>query len=74
MKRISMILGIVLFPIGVCAQSETEIRKAIKVCDYEAAISQIEPAMGDTIWTPLRAQSLEAMNRHPEASRNGTRC
>lgn len=67
MKRISMILGIVLFPIGVCAQSETEIRKAIKACDYETAITQIEPMMGDTIWTPLRAQSLEAMNRHPEA-------
>ena len=45
-----MILGIVLFPIGVCAQSETEIRKAIKICDYEAAISQIELYRLQFLW------------------------
>lgn len=55
--------------IVLCAysQTESEIQKAIKACNYETVIHQIEPILGDTIMTPLRAQSLKAMNRHLEA-------
>ncbi len=60
---------LLLFLISTCiqAQSEVEIRKAIWTCNYEKPISSIKPAIGDSIFTPLRAQALEAMNRYPEA-------
>ena len=56
-----------LCPIWVQAQSEKEILQAMETFDYEIPIERISPANGDSVLTPLRAQSLEAMNRYAEA-------
>ena len=56
-----------LCPIWVQAQSEKEILQAMETFDYEIPIERISPASGDSVLTPLRAQSLEAMNRYAEA-------
>ena len=67
MMKLIITLFFILLPICVHSQSEVEIRTALKVCDYEKPIQLIGVAIGDTILTPLRAQALEAMNRHSEA-------
>ena len=62
-----IILIFVLLPLWAHSQSETDIRLAIKNCNYEIPIQQIPTAAGDSVLTPMRAQALKAMNRHPEA-------
>ena len=54
-------------PFMVNAQTEEDIRRSIDSYDYEVPITFIAPALGDSIFTPLRAQALKAMNRHAEA-------
>ena len=49
------------------AQSIEEIHRAMDAYDYEMPIAQIAPASGDTLFTPLRAKALRAMNRNAEA-------
>ena len=66
MKHI-IILLFGLLPLWSYPQSETEIRLAIRNCNYEIPIQQIPAACGDSILTPMRAQALKAMNRHAEA-------
>ena len=61
-----IILIFVLLPLWAYSQSETDIRIAIKNCNYEIPIQQIPTAAGDSILTPMRAQALKAMNRHPD--------
>ena len=56
-----------LLPLNLFAQTEIEMRNAIESFDYEAPISYIAPASGDTLLTPLRARALKAMNRTSEA-------
>lgn len=56
-----------LFPLGLFAQTEAEMRNAIEAYDYETPVSCIAPACGDSVLTPLRAQALRAMGRHAEA-------
>lgn len=62
----------VVFLLWLCAvpalaQTEEEIRTALDQYDYETPIRRIAPALGDSVFTPLRAQSLKAMNRYQEA-------
>ena len=66
MKKLTFLLCCLL-SLGAFAQSETDIRKALEAYDYETPIAQIAPACGDSLFTPLRAQALKAMNRHAEA-------
>ena len=66
MKNLIIVL-LTLFPLSVNTQSETDFRKALEAYDYETPIAQIAPVCGDSLLTPLRAQALKAMNRHPEA-------
>lgn len=66
MKQLITLL-LCMFPLWVNAQTEEEIRKALENYDYETPIAQIAPAAGDSVFTPLRAQALKAMNRHSEA-------
>lgn len=66
MKHILVILSFLL-PIGAYGQSEQEIRLALKTCDYDIPVQQIAPANGDSLFTPMRAQALKALNRYPEA-------
>ena len=49
------------------AQSVEEYRQAMDAFDYEMPIERIAPEKGDSIFTPLRAKALKAMNRHSEA-------
>ena len=66
MKHI-IILLFGLLPLWGYPQSETDIRLAIRNCNYEIPIQQIPAACGDSILTPMRAQALKAMSRHAEA-------
>ena len=54
-------------PMWANAQSVEEIRQAMDAYDYEKPIELIAPEKGDTLFTPLRAKALKAMNRHQEA-------
>ena len=54
-------------PMWANAQSVEEIRQAMDAYDYEKPIELISPEKGDTLFTPLRAKALKAMNRHQEA-------
>ena len=68
MKQIiTLLLLIGLCPMWAKAQSIEEIHRAMDAYDYEMPIAQIAPASGDTLFTPLRAKALRAMNRYPEA-------
>ena len=69
MKKTITFLLLILLPMCIYSQSEAEIRLSVKACDYESVIRQILPENGDTLFTPLRAQALEAMNRFPEATK-----
>lgn len=69
MKKTITFLLLILLPMCIYSQSEAEIRSSVKACDYESVIRQILPENGDTLFTPLRAQALEAMNRFPEATK-----
>jgi len=62
-----MLFVLFLFPWGLYAQTDVEMRNAIEAYDYETPISCIAPACGDSVLTPLRAMALRAMNRHAEA-------
>ena len=62
-----MLFVLFLFPWGLYAQTDVEMRNAIEAYDYETPISCIAPACGDSVLTPLRAKALRAMNRHAEA-------
>ena len=64
---ITLLLLISLCPHRAKAQSIEEIHRAMDAYDYEMPIAQIAPASGDTLFTPLRAKALRAMNRYPEA-------
>ena len=66
MKKLTLLLCCLL-SLGAFAQSESDLRKALEVYDYETPIAQIASACGDSLLTPLRAQALKAMNRYPEA-------
>ena len=66
MKRLLMFF-LILCPLWVQAQSEPEIRQAMDRYEYEVPIQQIAPTLGDSVFTPLRAQALKAMSRYPEA-------
>ena len=66
MKRIVTLL-LSLLPLCASAQTVEEIRQALEAYDYETPIAGIRPAIGDSVFTPLRAQALKAMNRYPEA-------
>ena len=66
MKRIVTLL-LSLLPLCASAQTVEEIRQALEAYDYETSIAGIRPAIGDSVFTPLRAQALKAMNRYPEA-------
>ena len=66
MKNLITLL-LTFLPLLANAQSESDLRKALEVYDYETPIAQIAPACGDSLLTPLRAQALKAMNRHAEA-------
>ena len=66
-QLITLLLLISLYPMWAKAQSIEEIRQAMDAYDYEMPIAQIAPASGDTLFTPLRAKALRAMNRYPEA-------
>ena len=68
MKQIiTLLLLIGLCPMWAKAQSIEEIHRAMDAYDYEMPIAQIAPASGDTLFTPLRAKALRAMNRYSEA-------
>ena len=68
MKQIiTLLLLISLCSMWAKAQSIDEIRKALDAYDYEMPIARISPVAGDSLFTPLRAQALRAMNRYPEA-------
>ena len=54
-------------PVWTNAQSVEEFRQAMDAYDYEMPIERIAPEKGDTLFTPLRAKALKAMNRHSEA-------
>ena len=62
-----MLFVLFLFPWGLYAQTDVEMRNAIEAYDYETPISCIAPACGDSVLTPLRAKALRAMNRYAEA-------
>lgn len=66
MKQLITLLLSVL-PLYTMAQSEADIRKALDAYDFETPIQQIAPASGDSVFVPLRAQALKAMNRYAEA-------
>ena len=66
MKRL-LIFFLILCPLWVQAQSEPEIRQTMDRYEYEVPIQQIAPTLGDSVFTPLRAQALKAMSRYPEA-------
>lgn len=66
-QLITLLLLIGLCPMWAKAQSIEEIRQAMDAYDYEMPIAQIAPASGDTLFTPLRAKALRAMNRNAEA-------
>ena len=66
MKKLVVFL-LMMFPLILCAQTETDIRKAIADYNYDIPINQITPACGDTVLTPLRAQALKAMNRYSDS-------
>jgi tetratricopeptide (TPR) repeat protein len=55
------------YPIWANAQSVEEYRQAMDAFDYEMPIERIAPGKGDSMFTPLRAKALKAMNRHSEA-------
>ena len=65
MKRIVTLL-LSFLPLWLNAQTVEEIRQALDAYDYETPIAGIRPAIGDCVFTPLRAQALKAMNRYPE--------
>ena len=66
MKQIiTLLLLISLCSMWAKAQSIDEIRKALDAYDYEMPIARISPVAGDSLFTPLRAQALRAMNRYP---------
>ena len=56
-----------VYPMWANAQSVEEYRQAMDAFDYEMPIERIAPESGDSIFTPLRAKALKAMNRHSEA-------
>ena len=56
MKRL-LIFFLILCPLWVQAQSEPEIRQAMDRYEYEVPIQQIAPTLGDSVFTPLRAQA-----------------
>ena len=62
-----LVFFLILCPLWVQAQSEPEIRQAMDRYEYEVPIQQIAPTLGDSVFTPLRAQALKAMSRYPEA-------
>ena len=64
---IVLLLLISLCPYRAKAQSIEEIREAMDAYDYEMPIARISPMAGDSLFTPLRAKALRAMNRYPEA-------
>lgn len=64
---IALLLLISLCPYRAKAQSIEEIREAMDAYDYEMPIARISPMAGDSLFTPLRAKALRAMNRYPEA-------
>ena len=64
---IALLLLISLCPYRAKAQSIEEIRQAMDAYDYEMPIARISPMAGDSLFTPLRAKALRAMNRYPEA-------
>ena len=66
MKKLITLL-LIVFPLCMMAQSETEIRKALDAYDFETPVALIAPASGDSVFVPLRAQALKAMNRYAEA-------
>ena len=66
-QLITLLLLLSLCPMWAKAQSIEEIRQAMDAYDYEMPIAQIAPASGDTLFTPLRAKALRAMNRNAEA-------
>lgn len=66
MKRWMLTL-LLAYPIWANAQSVEEFRQAMDAYDYETPIEKIAPESGDSIFTPLRARALKAMNRHSEA-------
>jgi len=67
MKRLLAIVCCCMLPWLAKAQSEAEVRQAMDRYDYDASISLIAPTMGDSVFTPLRAQALKAMGRPAEA-------
>ena len=71
-QLITLLLLISLCPMWAKAQSIEEIHRAMDAYDYEMPIAQIAPASGDTLFTPLRAKALRAMNRYPEALKEWT--
>ena len=64
---IVLLLLISLCPYRAKAQSIEEIREAMDAYDYEMPIARISPMAGDSLFTPLRAKALRAINRYPEA-------
>ena len=66
MKQLITLLLSVL-PLYTMAQSEADIRKALDAYDFETPVALIAPASGDSVFVPLRAQALKAMNRYAEA-------
>ena len=66
-QLITLLLLLSLCPMWAKAQSIEEIRQAMDAYDYEMPIAQIAPTSGDTLFTPLRAKALRAMNRNAEA-------
>ena len=66
MKQLITLL-LIVFPLCTMAQSETEIRRALDAYDFETPVALIAPASGDSVFVPLRAQALKAMNRYAEA-------
>ena len=67
MKRLLAIVCCCMLPWLAKAQSEAEVRQAMDRYDYDASISLIAPTLGDSVFTPLRAQALKAMGRPAEA-------
>lgn len=64
---IALLLLISLCPMWAKAQSIEEIHRAMDAYDYEMPLARISPMAGDSLFTPLRAKALRAMNRYPEA-------
>lgn len=62
-----MLTLLLAYPVCMNAQSVEEFRQAMNAYNYEMPIERIAPEKGDSVFTPLRARALKAMNRHSEA-------